>query len=144
MEEREVPNHESWLLVKCSPNSPDTLQIVARGKDGDGSNPPYASFLHDQSICFIVQRIHVVPEHLRDSQNARFAQPHYVLLRWQGEACSVMETALSSHHFTFFAKMATEALHTRGAAPQPGHYRVSDLKEVSRQRVIQYFKLESL
>lgn len=59
--------------------------------------------MRDDNICFVFHRMLVVPRHLRDTPSS-YVNAVYGLIRWQGEHCHVMDQALSSYQWDFFAQ----------------------------------------
>jgi len=145
LEEERKNDVDSWICVASSKQSADVLEVKGYGKDSDDPDGglPYRQYMKPNTIAFVVHRVMLVPSHLQDSRNARFASPYYCVLRWQGEECPVMETALSSHHYTHFAKVVAETLGGKGVAVQPGHLRLSTPSEVTWDAIIKHWRLDT-
>jgi len=126
-----------WMLVTYKENTIDVLHLAHSGK---GSVEEYKQYMTPTNMCYIVVKIMHAFGYAKDFEDT-MSKPYYGLVHWKGAEVSVLEKALSSHHWNHFAKTITKRLQAKELAIQGSQYHAEHLEEVTLARIKKTMRL---
>eukprot|EP01080_Neovahlkampfia_damariscottae_P004633 gene4633-8206_t len=120
----EETDEVDFLMVKYVPDTIDEIELF---KKGNGGLDEMKQYLKDDEVCFIVLRVMHAFGYVKDLEGA--AKPYYGIIQWQGEKITVLEKAMSSHHFNAFSKTARRKFDRLQLSVSGGHLHCEKLEE---------------
>jgi hypothetical protein len=113
-----------FMIVKYSPDSIDIIELAVKGKGGLEEMKQY---LKEDEVLFIVLRVMHAFGYVKDLEGS--AKPYYGIIQWQGEKISVLEKAMSSHHFNAFSKTVRRKFDRLQLSITGGHLHCEKVEE---------------